>query len=1059
MKKLPICKKIISSVFLILHFFIVSPFIPLYSETKQSEKTLIRVGWTELSGYIDKNEYENPGGYVKKYLDIIAQYTDWEYEFVKGSFSDILTWLNEGSIDLVPCLNITPERLTYIDYPDYEMAYSNSTLFARKDSQLSKQNLASLQNIKIAAISPNDENVQNMYVFAKENSLDFNIVYYNTTSEVEKAVLLAEVDAGIVANHHASKQTKIILTFAPQKLYFGCTNSKPFLAEALNKAYEQILIVNPIFTKDFMKRYIPLSLAIEFSLSEKEAELIKNTKPLKIAINNLWQPYEFYDARTKRFYGYTVELFNEISHLTGLKFEYVYERKNKVATADIFGTFGNNIEPAHEMGYKITEPYLKLPLVAIYKNKLDIRNNKTAIIEDTTFNYEDFDIFDSWQPVYFKDQEACLNAVRKGSANQTIMNTFTANYMLEQKRKYYRLKVAILPETHFELCALVKEDLDPAIFAVLNRSIAYVSETYSNYFIIKSTFKANEITLSSILNQMPFDVLFVFAVLISISFITILLNWSKNSKRRIIELKNEQLQDALISEQRANEAKSQFTSRISHEIRSPLNAVIGYISIAQTHEKTNQQTNNYLHKAELAAKQLLSLLNDVLDMSSIASGKIHLVKSSFNIQEVIHTMGTLFYNQAKMADLTFTVNAEKIENEILIGDKLRLTQILTNLLSNAIKFTPRGGNITFTISEEAKTKESTHMLFSVKDTGYGISPDFLEKVFNPYEQQNSDNYAKHNGSGLGLSITKNLVTLMSGAITVESEENKGTTFTVTIPFDITYDCKRRLNSRYKSIFILISSDNLRYRKDLEELFKHCELNIEYYSLEKTFSLLNDTTTAPFQLLILDTDEFTETELAIVKKIKESPLGKYILIVVSSYEQSIDESEGFKAGVSRFISKPLFQSTVFNLLLELFGPYTPSTIQEHLLHTFPGKKILLVEDNEMNIEIASELLKKYEVEIIIARNGQEALELFLDDKKTEIDLIFMDIQMPVMDGYEATRKIRSSQKSNAKTIPIVAMTANAFAEDISLSLASGMNNHLSKPINVAELFEVLTTYLQ
>ena len=183
-----------------------------------------------------------------------------------------------------------------------------------------------------------------------------------------------------------------------------------------------------------MKRYIPLSLAIEFSLSEKEAELIKNTKPLKIAINNLWQPYEFYDARTKRFYGYTVELFNEISNLTGLKFEYVYERKNKAATADIFGTFENNIEPAHEMGYKITEPYLKLPLVAIYKNKLDIRNNKTAIIEDTTFNYEDFDIFDSWQPVYFKDQ-ACLNAVRKGSANQTIMNTFTANYMLEQKRR------------------------------------------------------------------------------------------------------------------------------------------------------------------------------------------------------------------------------------------------------------------------------------------------------------------------------------------------------------------------------------------------------------------------------------------------------------------------------------------------------------------------------------------------------------------------------------------------------------------------------------------------
>ena len=209
---------------------------------------------------------------------------------------------------------------------------------------------------------------------------------------------------------------------------------------------------------------------------------------------------------------------------------------------------------------------------------------------------------------------------------------------------------------------------------------------------------------------MPFDVLFVFAVLISISFITILLNWSKTQNEGLLNLKMNNSKTLSSANNEQMKQKANYL-RISHEIRSPLNAVIGYISIAQTHEKTNQQTNNYLHKAELAAKQLLSLLNNVLDMSSIASGKIHLVKSSFNIQEVIHTMSTLFYNQAKMADLTFTVNAEKVENEILIGDKLRLTQILTNLLSNAIKFTPEAGISPLPFQRKRNKRKHTYALF------------------------------------------------------------------------------------------------------------------------------------------------------------------------------------------------------------------------------------------------------------------------------------------------------------------------------------------------------------
>ena len=754
----------------------------------------------------------------------------------------------------------------------------------------------------------------------------------------------------------------------------------------------------------------------EFTLSLAEQEFIQRMKPLTVAANNRWHPYEFYNLRTKKFTGYTVDLFTEISAITGLEFEFIYENKNIESTADIIGIFGNLKDFAEKMGYRITDPYLALPFVIVYKDNLDLANGKTALTEGSALTLDDYHVETNQEPVFYKDQAACLKAVYKGEVNQTIMNTFSANYEIQNNWRYSNLNTKIIHNVHLELCSLIKEDLDPNLFPILNKSLQYISNTYSDIFIIQNTYKTSEITLLRILNKMPHDVVLAFLLLFSIMTIAILIGWFKSAQRSLELNKNIQLEDALLSEQRANQAKTQFTSRISHEIRSPLNAVIGYITIAKTQDCEKDKIIEYLAKAEFAAKQLLVLLNNVLDMSSIASGKILIAEAPFSIKEVVSTLSTLFYNQAKMSNIKLIVLIEALEHEILLGDHIRLTQILTNLLSNAIKFTPKGGVVTFTILEEKYNAEKTIFSFKIKDTGIGMPEEFIDKIFNPYEQAEHKTQPMLSGSGLGLSITKNLVNLLNGAISVSSKEGFGSTFTVTIPFGFERKIAKPFNGSYNHLRFLIISDNQKSIKQLQAMFILNEfLNVETLSFKELENEITNIKTV-FDLILYETDDFNILDVENLKAIHEKENFRNSKIAAIAYDFNEITTKNSNTQVDVFLLKPVFQSTLFNTLVDLFGPYKPSVTNNALDCSFEGKKILIVEDNEINIEIAREFLKKYKVEIEIAKNGKEAYDLFMSSPESIFDLILMDIQMPLMNGYEATKKIRASIHPHAKDDP-------------------------------------------
>lgn len=1020
-----------------------------------SQDNTIKVGWFPQPSFIEQEQYENPSGYVQVYLEHIAQYTGWNYEFVKGDFEVLYKQLTEGKIDILPCLFYTEERDEILDFSESEMGTIYSTLFVRSDSPLSSNDPLSYEGITVAA--EKDENPVKLLKFAKENSFTVHIRYYPSLKDVIDAVISGETEAGVTAGYQDTDTTHTILRFAPSRIYFAVPQSRKEIILNLNRAMTELKIVNPFFDRDLMSRFMPQFFP-KFDLSADEKQMIANSRALTVAISNTWYPFEFYDKPKNEVSGLVIDIYRRVEELTGLRFSFVEEAKLANPTTDIIASFPHNMEPAQEAGYNISEPYLSFPLLVVSKKGLDISQGRTAIIKGL-FPYHDFKVFDNWNPVRYNTHEECLDAVLKGEADQVLLNSYSASFILK-KSKYRSLHSSILYDTAFEVCTAINKNLDPRFFYIINKALTQITRAESKDLIIKNTIKTNEISLRSIIDQMPLDVILLFVLITSILVIIIILLSAKTLRRNLETEKNKQLMVALAAAEKANAAKGQFTSRISHEIRSPLNAVIGYMNIAKSVSSENSKVNDCLTKAEYAAKHLLSILNDVLDMSSIESGKIHISHVPFNIREVITSLTMLFYSQAKQKGVELTVQLNGIESEMLVGDQLRLSQVLANLLSNAVKFTPKGGNITFIISEEFTSNESIHVRFVVQDTGIGMKKEFLDRIFKPFEQQDGNISLHYGGSGLGLSISKNLTALMNGAIHVESTEGYGSTFTVTFPFGI-YKSVRKSGSRdFSSLKALVIHNDSLTRDYIKQLLENCGISyVKAHTIQDAYTAIQEshTNNSLFDFCIYDVNDFSEEDVEIISRIRKTEGSGLLIIAVSAYEHTKYEQEGLAAGVNKFISKPLFRSTMFNVLLEIFGSYSPKNQSETAVPSFEGKRILLAEDNEMNTEIAVEILKRYNIETYCVQNGKDAVEVFNKSEDKEFDAILMDIQMPILDGYEAAKQIRNTAHPRAKTIPIIAMTANAFAEDISMSLSSGMNNHISKPIDIHELIQTLSLY--
>ncbi len=523
---------------------------------------------------------------------------------------------------------------------------------------------------------------------------------------------------------------------------------------------------------------------------------------------------------------------------------------------------------------------------------------------------------------------------------------------------------------------------------------------------------------------------------------------------------NQALEDAVNAAESANRAKSTFLSNMSHDIRTPMNAIIGFATLLSANTRDEDKVKDYVAKILSSSNHLLSLINDVLDMSRIESGKIHLEETEVNLSDILHDLRTIISGQINAKQLELYMDTLDVVNENVYCDKVRLNQVLLNLLSNAVKFTPPGGTVSVRVTQlESRSEEMGLYEFRVKDTGIGMSKEFAERIFNPFERERTSTVSKIQGTGLGMSIAKNIIDIMGGTIEVRTEQDKGTEFIIRLEMRLQNETKHDLRIQsLEGLKALVVDDDFDTCDSVSRMLLRVGMRSEWTLSGKEAVLRAKQALAiddAFRAYIIDWRLPDMNGIEVTRRIRALDDNTPI-IILTAYDWTDIEVEAREAGVTAFCSKPMFMSDLRETLLTALGEQeakqnTAPTVE---VENFKGKHILLVEDNELNREIAHEILSEYGFIVDTAENGREAVDKVSSSKPGEYDLLLMDIQMPVMNGYEATKSIRSLKNTELSAVPIVAMTANAFDEDRRAASECGMNGFISKPINMEEVIEVL-----
>ena len=522
----------------------------------------------------------------------------------------------------------------------------------------------------------------------------------------------------------------------------------------------------------------------------------------------------------------------------------------------------------------------------------------------------------------------------------------------------------------------------------------------------------------------------------------------------------EMLETALAAAEQASVAKTEFLSRMSHEIRTPMNAIIGLDAIALQEKNLSSAMVDHLQKIGISARFLLSLINDILDMSRIESGRMVLKNEAFNFEEMVCSINTILYEQCRDNGLEYECVLKSFTEAGYTGDVTKLQQVLINLLGNAVKFTPQGGKIHFMIEQLSRTKEKARLRFEICDTGIGIDEKFIPHLFEAFSQENRGRTTPFGGTGLGLAISKNLVSLMNGTITVHSIKNIGSEFTVEVDLGLPAESirNRELGRNLRPLFTLIVDDDIIVCQHTQMILNDAGLKTEYVdsgsgAVERVRA--QHTSGKDYDLILLDWKMPDMDGIETAAEIRKIVGPEVTIIIMTAYDWADIEKKARAAGVDLFMKKPVFASSVtqaFENVLLSKGTYREPDSKPEF--DFTGKRILLAEDNAINAEIARHLLEMKGCTVELALNGAEAVESFAAAPVGGFDAILMDVRMPVMDGLDATRAIRAMRKADAKTVPILAMTANAFQEDVKISLEAGMNVHLTKPIKPTTLYETL-----
>ena len=1002
----------------------------------------------------DKNEI---GGYAFDLQVALNRYLDWDVTYVLDNWNDCFESIREGKTDLLFGVFKTEERIDLYSFNKTPIAMMSSYIVARDDFELLDGDYTKLAGstfglVKGAASS------QKMRDFLSENGIDVNYVVGNTTKDLREKLKRGEIDYFILNTTILMDNEKIIQKFSQEPMYVMSRKDKAYLLDAFDESIERLNDVNPTFLDDLLsKTYTDKSRTLKNLLTTKEIEFIKDSDTLRCGVLEDNQPF-YYRTVDNTYIGLVVSLIKEISKESGLQIQLVpfADREAELEALkngeiDMLSKFPNDYHAAREYDLNLSVPYLESQ-ITIIKNRLSAHEDaKVYAIPYEIINHTE-EIKRNLTDIELKNYDtpqACIDAINNGEVSGAIIedyNILQNKWELENTRNLDSFVANGVFLTH---CFAVSENVDSTYLDIIDKAISTLNTTNINFSLIdeeQSTYSQH--LFKAFFSEYKVE---IFTTAIFLLIIVLFLSYQNSKTAR----KNEELKEA---NKRANEAsrvKSEFLANMSHELRTPLNAIIGLNLLLEESLDDRDIAEDYVKKIDQSSKILLSIINDVLDMSAIEAGKLKIANQKFNLKETIYSVTDIYYQQCEDKGINFKFNMSNIEYESLIGDSYRIRQILLNLLSNSVKFTGKGGSIAVSL-DEAVEHDDAVLYLSVSDTGCGISHDLQRRLFQKFEQQDATTVRQYGGSGLGLSICKRLVTLMNGDIDVKSEVNVGTTFTVKIPLKISFDDAKVSVAEIKKLDVLIVDEDETSCRYLSSILNRWNIKNEYCLTEQlAINSINERkkTHCEYSLFILN---MKINRLKIFKDIRASIDNKLCMVIITGYDIDEYKRNSHDLGAEAFIRKPIFASELFDKIISNMDYVKIENNQEETELSdlrLDGMKILLAEDNKMNQLIEARLLEKKGALVTVSENGLLALKE-IERKETLYDAVLMDIQMPVMDGYEATRQIRNLDSDYAKEIPIYAMTANSFNADVKKASQSGMNGHISKPIDTKALFKIL-----
>ncbi len=1031
------------------------------------ERQTVRVGFYAMDGFHVMDKDGNKSGYGYDLLRLMARYWNVRYEYIgyDKTWPEMLKMLENGEIDLLAGVHDSPGRKKEFEL-SRPIALGRDILTVRSDNTgIIAGDYATYDGMRVALLEGSSSS-KNFYDFSRLKGFAYQPVYCTSVGEIRDALKNDMADAAVTVSLRRLEEEKVLENLYASDFCIAVRKGNTELLEKVNYALEQMDAAEGDWKSELTDLYYSDGSSRDLELTEEEKALIEACNQQETPITAMCDPtrYPYSYVEDGEMKGIIPDYFRELAQKAGLKYQLVvcntreeWVKKQKedpaILSLDLRSTSENLVEA---MDYCVTAPYMTMRIARVTRRDFDGTIKVVATVDQGGSGSIEDDYAKNAEKLLCNDREEAMEAVKKGKADAAFVYSYTAQEYVNRDMSG-ALTYTLMDQSAYPYHIMVTSKGDHALAGILTKCIYAMPEDAIETIAAKYTAcSAEDLTLLMLAQLHPAAVFVLIGglTLIVIFLILLVLRIGKMQKAA---LKDAEKMSILAEQaQAASRAKSTFLSSMSHDIRTPMNAIIGFTSLAAAHIDNREQTLDYLKKISTSGQHLLALINDILDMSRIESGRMNLEKKKVHLPTLVHDLRTINQVNITAKRLELFIDTLDVVNEDILTDPLRLNQILLNILSNAIKYTPAGGTITFRIIQKGTDANgSADYEFHIRDSGIGMSKEFQKHIFEEFSREKTSAVNRIQGTGLGMSITRSLVDMMGGSLSVTSAPGKGSEFVVSLRLAVC-DGKEEIRQipELTGMRILVADDDTNTCLSVSTMLKKIGMRPEWtlsgkeavirakWALEQKDA---------FGAFIIDWLIPDMNGIEVVRQVRKLIGNEMPIIILTAYDWADIEEEAKAAGVTAFCSKPLFMSELRDALSVPFRLTEPQK-EEERTHDFRGKRVLLAEDNDLNQEIAVSMLEDRGFVVDTAKDGAEAVKKI--EAEEPYDAILMDIQMPNMDGYEATKRIRAMKDSAKASTPIIAMTANAFEEDRKRALEAGMNYHIAKPVNMDILEKAL-----